>query len=81
MDRMLNYIFGSLSRSEDTIKRMNRRLGRQSTINGWLLGLYIGGIAYSSGVNIKCRMQEIKIKELEERLTALEQETTESEKG
>ena len=78
MDRMLNYIFGSLCTSEDAIKRINRRLGKQSTINGWLLGLYIGGLVYSSGVNIKCRAQEIKIKELEERLSVLE---SEKEKG
>jgi len=78
MDRMLNYIFGSLGRSEESIKRINRRLGKQSTINGWLLGLYIGSLVYSSGVSIKCRTQEIKIKELEERLTVLE---SEKEKG
>lgn len=78
MDRMLNYIFGSLSRSEDAVKRINRRLGRQSTINGWLLGLYIGGLVYLSGVNVKSKAQEIKIKDLEERLTALE---SENEKG
>ncbi len=78
MDRMLNYIFGSLGTSEDAIKRINRRLVKQSTINGWLLGLYIGGLVYSSGVNIKCRVQEIKIKELEERLSVLE---SEKEKG
>lgn len=78
MDRMLNYIFGSLNRSEDAIKRINRKLGRQSTINGWLLGLYIGGLVYSSGVNVKSRAQEIRIKDLEERLTALE---SENEKG
>lgn len=78
MDRMLGYIFGSLGTSEAAIKRINRRLGKQSTINVWLLGLYIGSLAYSSGANIKCRVQEIKIKELEERLTALE---SENEKG
>ena len=78
MDRMLNYIFGSLGRSEESIKRINRRLGKQSTINGWLLGLYIGGLVYSSGVSVKYRTQEIRIKELEERLTVLE---SEKEKG
>lgn len=78
MDRMLNYIFGSLGRSEESIKRINRRLGKQQAINGWLLGLYIGGLVYSSGVSIKCKTQEIKIKELEERLTVLE---SEKEKG
>lgn len=78
MDRILNYIFGSLGTSEEAIKRINRRLGKQSTINRWLLGLYIGGLVYSSGVNIKCRAQEIKIKELEERLSVLE---SEEEKG
>lgn len=78
MDRILNYIFGSLGTSEEAIKRINRRLGKQSTINGWLLGLYIGGLVYSSGVNIKCRAQEIKIKELEERLSVLE---SKKEKG
>lgn len=78
MDRMLSYIFGTLGRSEESIKIINRRLGKQSTINGWLLGLYICGLVYSSGVSVKCRMQEIKIKELEERLTVLE---SEKEKG
>lgn len=78
MDRILSYIFGSIGRSEESIKRINRRLGTQSTINGWLLGLYIGGFVYSSGVSIKCRTQEIRIKELEERITVLE---SEKEKG
>ena len=78
MDRMLSYIFGTLSRSEESIKRINRRLATQSTINVWLLGLYIGGLVYSSGVSVKYRTQEIRIKELEERLTVLE---SEKEKG
>lgn len=78
MDRMLSYIFGTLGRSEESIKRINRRLGCQSTINVWLLGLYIGGLVYSSGVSVKYRTQEIRIKELEERLTVLE---SEKEKG
>lgn len=78
MDRMLNYIFGSLITSEEAIRRINRRLGKQGAINGWLLGLYIGGLVYSSGVNMKCRAQEIKIKELGERLSVLE---SEEEKG
>lgn len=78
MDRMLSYIFGTLGRSEESIRRINRRLATQSTINVWLLGLYIGGLAYSSGVIVKYRTQEIRIKELEERLTVLE---SEKEKG
>lgn len=78
MDRMLGYIFRSLGTSEAAIKRINRRLGKQSTINVCMLGLYIGSLAYSSGIIIKCGVQEIKIKELEERLTALE---SENEKG
>lgn len=78
MDRMLSYIFGTLGRSEESIKRINRRLATQSMINVWLLGLYIGGLVYSSGVSVKYRTQEIRIKELEERLTVLE---SEKEKG
>ena len=34
MDRMLNYVFGSLSTSEEAIRRINRRLGKQGAING-----------------------------------------------
>lgn len=72
MDRMVSYIFGSLGTSEEAIKKINRRLGKQSTINGWLFGLYIGSLVYSSGVNIKCITQDVKIKELEERISVLE---------
>lgn len=78
MDKMLNYIFGSLGTSEEAVKRINRRLGKQSAINMWLLSLYIWGLAYSYGVNLKFRTQEIKLQELEERLKFLE---SENEKG
>lgn len=71
MSEMMNYIFGSMSRSENAIKNMNKALRNQAKFNKKVAIFVLVMTAYTVLSEIDRREQEKEIKRLSNEIKEL----------